>query len=255
MKRDHLDQEALAGLIERGETALDDAQWEHLATCPDCHASYADALRTLHSWHAGANDLPVPNALLRVGRGIAGAGSPASGLRPQSRRNGARLGLLFGGLAVAASLVGVLLLPPTPAGRFSAARGPGEPVFVRPVEGEVLPARHRRLEWRGVPGATGYQVQLRDDEGTTVWEGGTELTVIRLPGYVKLESRRNYKALLTVRPPDLLPPGGASVAFRTGPAWESALQRVRRPDLRAFLLGVAGLGLAVLGAVRHRVAL
>lgn len=254
MKREHLDRETLASLIEGGEPALNDLQWRHLATCADCHAAYTDALRTLHSWHAGANALAAPEELRALGRGIPGAGSRASGLHPEGRRNGSRLSLLAGGLAVAASLVGVLLLPPRPDGRVVSLRGEGEAVFVRPVEGEVIYTGHRQLEWREVPGATGYQLQLRDEQGATVWEGGTELTVIRLPESVRLQSSQNYKALLAVRPPDLIPPGGASVAFRTGGAREYALQHVRRPDLRALFLGIAGLGLISLGAARRRAA-
>ncbi len=250
--RDHLDPERLARLIDDSGTALRDAEWRHLATCVDCHAAYADALRTLHCWHAGACDLPVPVELLAAGRGVPGVALRVSDQRRRRRRTLRRINLHVGAVAVAASLACVLLLPPRPASPLPLRRGGAETVFVRPVEGEILRSGLRQMEWQAVAGATQYLVQLRDEEGRQLWEGNTDRTQIRLPAAVRLVCGRGYRAFLTVRPPDLNPPGGASVAFRAGGIWDCALQRARRPDLCALLLGIAGLGLICLGMAGRR---
>ncbi len=155
-------------------------------------------------------------------------------------------------LAIAASMVGVLFLPPRPSEGVMTVRGEGEARFTRPVEGEVVTAGACRLSWTEVPGASSYEVRVTDREGAFAWTGTTDRNRIDVPADAGLAGDADYKAVLSARPLDLLPPGRTSVAFRTGTSAAVAAHRLRRAQPWLHGLGLAGLCLGVFALVRRR---
>ncbi len=155
-------------------------------------------------------------------------------------------------LAVAASLVLALLSPPRPVGVDVTVRGEDDVVFTRPVEGEVVKVDGCRLSWTEVDGATGYTVRISSRDGSFTWQGDTDRAVLDLPDEVALAAGGSYKALLSARPADLLPPWRTSVAFEAGSSWRVAAHRLLRARHWIHGLGAAGLVLLGFAAVRRR---
>ncbi|MCC6650972.1 MAG: hypothetical protein IT348_07485 [Candidatus Eisenbacteria bacterium] len=181
--------------------------------------------------------------LAREGR-LAAAPGPGPVLvtravRPASARNS-----WLAGLAFAASLSAVFALPPRSVTDGAVTRGAADARFLRPVEGEVLASRRPTLRWTAIPGATRYHVELRDPAGRAVWSGESTSPSIRLPEPSPLARGGEYRALLSVQPADLLPPGEPSVRFRSGTPGDMAAHRLRwaHPALQGLvLLSLAGL--------------
>jgi hypothetical protein len=248
----HLDEETLARLAEGDREGLGGDDWRHLAGCPACRATFLATAEILHHWHAQPGAMPVPPDLLVAGHRV--ARKAAAGAAPIRRRRWRwqLLGAPLGGLAMAASLVAALLLPPRPTGPAVATRGVTSPDFQRPVEGEMVPASRSLLVWTPVPQATRYLIQLRDSEGTSLWEASTTDTCLRLPEALRLEPGIGYRALLSVQPADLLPPGSLSVGFRSGGAWARAWDHARRPQPSVQLLASGGLLLLSVSLLRRR---
>ena len=113
--------------------------------------------------------------------------------------------MLVAALAIAASLAGLLLLPPRPVGADLVVRGEDEARFTRPVEGEVVSVDGCRLSWTEVPGATRYQVRITDRDGDFAWTGTTVDLHIELPANIALSEGSDYKAGMNGLPPVGLP--------------------------------------------------
>ncbi|GJM44746.1 MAG: hypothetical protein DHS20C21_15880 [Gemmatimonadota bacterium] len=152
-------------------------------------------------------------------------------------------------LAWAASLAGLVLLPPRPVGDPSAVRGEGELRFVRPVEGEVLPGGDLQLRWTELTGAAEYVVEVRDSAGEVAWQGTSPVPEVKLDAGT-LSAPSEYRALLTVRPADLAGPVPASVAFRTA-SWPGVVadRATRAHRWRQILAGIATAFLLGVGVV------
>ena len=172
--------------------------------------------------------------------------------RPRKIRPRRRATPWIAGLALAASIVAVFLVPPRPVLPASEVRGPDPIRFLRPVEGEVLAASRPVLRWTAVAGASRYFVELRDQEGRSVWTGESSVPTLRLPEGISLPRNHAFKAILSVEPSDLMPPGATSVVFRRGSPWDLALHRIRWAH--PILQGVSLLALAwlVLLGIRRR---
>ncbi len=154
-----------------------------------------------------------------------------------------------GGLALAASLALVLVLPPTlpRAPGLSRAEDPG-PGFLRPVEGEVLGADTPDLKWRPIAGATAYNLEITQTDGDYGWRGRADDASVRLPAEAALPARGRFRVLLEPVPADLAPLGGVSVSFRrAGPAEVFAYRVVAAPPA-VHVLGVLGLAALAVGA-------
>lgn len=221
--------------LERSEPDLD---WTAEL---EAHVSACHACRLLVSLDAKTRELA------RSGRLEGAATAP----RPQSLRWARRRATWIAGLGLAACLAGVAFLPPRPVGAGSSVRGLDRIRFLRPVEGEVLATGRPLLRWTPIDGASRYLVEVRDRDGTSLWQGETPRPEIRLPGELSLTHGREYKALLSVQPADLVPPGHPSVLFRTGSPWSMLAHRLRwaHPLLQAAT--VLALGLVVLLGIRR----
>lgn len=183
----------------------------------DAHLTACDACRLLVSLDA------TTRTLVRDGR----LEREEVALRP--RRIGTRRPAApwIAGLSLAASIVAIVLVPPRPVLRRSDVRGP-EPIrFLRPVEGEVIAANRPVLRWTAIAGASRYFVELRDRDGRSFWTGESAVPALRLPGGISLPRGHAFKAILSVEPSDLMPPGATSVVFRRGSAWGLAMHRIR----------------------------
>ena len=247
MHHPHLDLETLARLAEGGTDGLSQEDWRHLSACEECHAAYVEAQRIVADWE-GAAPAPVDPALLERGLAV----HPKHRIDGRVVRRWSRaLSFATGGLAVAAALVCMALLPPRPIGAGPAFRGNEPARFQHPVEGEVLDAGSVHLHWSAVPGASAYRVQLRDGQGEVVYEGRSEGRSLSVPSEA-LGSSGRYRALLSTEPRDLLLPGSVSVAFRTGSLGARALHQFRWAERWILALAVAGLLLALTGLLRPR---
>ncbi len=140
--------------------------------------------------------------------------------RPVPARGAVRPLVPLTAVAWAASLAALVLLPPQPPGDLPAVRG-GELRFLRPVEGEVVPAGGLDLRWTELDGVAKYVVELYDENGRVAWEGASAVPRLDVRAG-ELPARGEYRALLSVRPADLAGPVPASVAFRTA-SWPTVL--------------------------------
>jgi len=163
----------------------------------------------------------------------------------------ARVAGVAAALAFAASLAGALFLPPRSVETDLAVRGEDEARFTRPVEGQVVPDGACRLSWTEVSGASGYEVRVTGRDGDFAWTGATDRARIDLPADAGLTAGGAYKAVLSTRPADLLPPGRSSVAFRCGTPRDVVAHRLRWAQHWIHGLGLAGLLLLALAVIRR----
>ena len=223
----HLDWETLARLVDDGETHMSDEELRHLGACDECTSAYLDAVRSLRAWH-----------------------SPPPSKHPATRFRATMVPL--GGLAVAASLVAALLLPPRATIPWEPTRGVVPAGFVAPVEGEVVRTSRGELRWTEVAGAREYHVQIRSEAGEIVWERTTADTSARWTAPGGLVANRPYRAYLSVQPADLLAPGSVSVEFRAGAQSCVLAHRLRVAARRAARGGALGLGLRAVAGRSER---
>lgn len=148
--------------------------------------------------------------------------------------------------AMAASLVCLIILPPRPVGPGIAGRGPNETRFLRPVEGEVVGGGDLTIAWTQVPDADTYRIRVTNVRNGTTWTESTKESRLVIPADTDLIQGETFRVLLSTVPADLLPPGGASVTFRTGGHLAVVSHRARRAQPVTYVLALAGLALATL---------
>lgn len=208
----------------------------HVSACHACRLLVRLDEKARELAKSGSLELPAPP----------GPAPQRPGLRPRRIHVAS-----VAGLALAACLAAILLTPPQPVtGRLS-VRGNERTRFLRPVEGEVVSASRPVLRWTPLEGASRYFVEIRDEDGAAIWQGESESATIRLPGDVPLESGRNYKALLSVQPADLLAPGQTSVLFRSDGRWREALHRLRWTHPFLQWTSLLALGVVLLAGIRR----
>ena len=85
-----------------------------------------------------------------------------------------------------------------------------------PVENATLSPKQLEFRWLGVAAATYYEVHVVTEDGSVIWLGKVDGTVVRLPDSVPMEAGRKY--FVWVRA--YLSGGGtvksAAVSFRVG---------------------------------------
>ncbi|MEN8006875.1 MAG: hypothetical protein ABFS42_07640 [Candidatus Krumholzibacteriota bacterium] len=150
-----------------------------------------------------------------------------------------------GGLAVAASLVLMLLVPPQARNGGRLVRSADDTRFLRPVEGEVINGGQPRLSWEPVPGATNYRLTVSEVGGDHEWHGETTALSLVVPAAAELPPSRSFRASLEPVPADLAQPGGVSVSFSTGDLSEFLAYRLAASSTILRLLGLAGLFMLV----------
>lgn len=156
-----------------------------------------------------------------------------------------------GWLALAASLALATLLPPgtlTGGPTRGGATGGG---FVHPVEDEVV-AGTPDLQWKAVPGATGYVVALDGVGGDHHATARTDANRLPAGKAFTLPAPGRYRAIVRTIPDDLTPPEGMSVTFRSGSRGQQFTYRIGAAPWPLRLLGLSGLLLGMSGVVRRR---
>jgi hypothetical protein len=115
-----------------------------------------------------------------------------------ARRRRMRPALLGVGIAAAAAIAGLLLLPssraPSRAGpvvRGSTAGSARALVIVAPREGQTA-SRPLVLTWRAHPDMATYKISLAQADGDSVWSAITEDTTVSLPDSVRLVPGHDY---------------------------------------------------------------
>ena len=214
---------------------------DHLAYCDACRLKQAANRHLARALQTGdltltdaATDAPQRSALRLVTQ------SPAT----------------WGGLAFAAGLTLMMILPPEPPRSSVTPRSGETPIrFLRPVQEQVVGAVPH-LAWTEIDGASGYRLILEDLEGTFRWQRVVEATSLSLPDSVAVPSPARLRAHLESVPPDLTPAGGVSVTFRTGSGLDIVKHRLHAAPLYTRLLAGLGLltaaGTAIAALLRRR---
>ncbi len=150
-----------------------------------------------------------------------------------------------GGIAIAAGLALMLLLPPT----GTVVPGDGGPTIVGPVAGEVVPGSRPTLQWTAIDGISSYRVSLTAVAGDYVWQASVSEPTARVPEDRPLPSGDRFRVAVQPVPAHLAPPGGLRSTFRTGNAGAFVLYRVRQGSLAGQILLGLGLSAVVTGAI------
>lgn len=204
---------------------------EHVAICDACRLELAIAARI--------------SGEVRAGRLL------LSGIHGRRRSRTLRLLAWAGGLAAAASVALVFLLPPSPAGPDSLRRSdPAAPHFLRPVEGEVLISGTPELSWTRVEGATSYRVLISRPDGEEVWNVTVPSTSVRLPEDVLAPDPARYRVVVEPVPVDLAGMTELNVSFRRDGVGAFVSYRLQEAPAVAWWLGIIGLlalGIGVAG--------
>ncbi len=248
----HLNARELARLVDGIHSKADAKSWRHLSTCPSCFESYSEGTRAILDWHSKPQPADVDPKLRALGKAIPNAASKHHEKPSRRFLRVDRLSMGMGMLALAGSLIAIMILPPKPIYSVEGFRGVDKVKFIRPVEGEVLSGELQVLTWEIVPEASTYEIQIRDDSGQTIWEDRSTDNTLVLQQALELESGKGYRAILSVQPADLLPPGGASVAFRCGGFREKAKHQYRYPNKNAKVMAVFGICLLTLSLIKRR---
>jgi hypothetical protein len=204
----------------------------HLTVCDACRLRRAVERRVAEGLSDGTLSLPARRRGPRAARAVAWGGA----------------------LAAAAGLALMMILPPRARDGDRLVRGPGDPQFRRPVEGEVVRGGRPTLSWAAIEGATAYRIVVDEVGGDHAWRGETAGLSIDVPAAVELPASRDYRAFLEPVPADLAQPGGVSVSFRTGDTLEFLVYRLAASPwvARAFVLaGLLGLGAGFLLGFRR----
>ncbi|HPF36774.1 MAG TPA: hypothetical protein P5571_11000 [Candidatus Krumholzibacteria bacterium] len=161
----------------------------------------------------------------------------------------------LGGLALAASLALVFLLPPSPPGSGRIQRGADDPHVTAPVADSVIRDRTPVLRWTPVDRATGYRVSVREVGGGFVWEAETSTPEIGLPAAAVLPPSSRLRVDVEPVPGHLVRGGRLQSSFRTG-SWDEYLPfrfgAAPRVVLAGALAGLAGLVVGLFGLMRGR---
>ena len=153
----------------------------HLERCTTCRRALADAVEVL---------------------GTSVTAASLSAATPSMRRR-SRLPVLAIGMALAASVAGVVVLRRAPSpltdveGR---TRNVAQPTLderisrlavIAPANGAERLGEHPAFVWRAT-GAGRYSFRLLTEDGTALWSGETADTTLTLPSHVRLERGRSY---------------------------------------------------------------
>jgi hypothetical protein len=210
---------------------------DHLTICDACRFTLATEERVIRGLQAGSLTLREP-ARPRWSRFFAGILGPSRG----------RV-LAFGGaVTLAASLVLMFLVPPSPTSGGLRRTAAGVPHFTRPVEGEVILSASPRLIWSAVPGASSYRLEVSQIGGRYEWQGESTTQSLQIPADAALLRAGRYRAILFPVPADLAGPGGISVSFARGDLGRFVGYRLGAAPRWIQILGLLGL-LAMTAAV------
>lgn len=178
-------------------------------------------------------------------------GAQDHSLAVKTARNRAAGWTWAGGLALAASLALVLLIPPRQTGRLL-VRGADSPGFIRPVEGEILHHEAPRLKWTPVAGATAYRIEITSSDQKYHWTARTKQPAVRIPRDQPLPQDEDLLAMVQTVPEDLVSLGAISVHFRREKTGGFLNYRLKAAPSAVKILGLLGLGLLGLGIYRRR---
>jgi hypothetical protein len=218
---------------------------DHLFICSACRLDLMVEERVIGGLRRAELQLGETEAVVREE-------SRSDGRQGHASRAG-RLAAIGGGLAMAASLVLMVNVPPNSRISDDLQRGQGSGAgILRPVEGEKVAGDRPEFRWLPISGATSYRVEVSEVDGPWAWTGQTELTALTLPADVALPNDGHYRALIEPVPADLSGLIAESVYFQRTGRSEFLLYRVGAAP--GWVRGLAWLSLAILGgAVLSRV--
>ncbi len=212
------------------DAALHSRLDNHLMVCDACRIRRATEARIAAGLSDGTLVLPRTRPLVA-----------------DVRRPRMRVMAWSGGLAVAASLLLLMVMSPRARDDGRIVRSADEPRFLRPVEGEVVSGGHPRLSWAPIEGASAYRLTISEVGGDYAWRGETADHNLTVPASAALPLARDYRAFLEPVPADLAQPGGVTVSFRAGDLREHTAYRLAASSPWIKVLGLAGVFL-LLGA-------
>ncbi len=185
-----------------------------------------------------------------TGSVVIGTDGDGAGMRRPSWRRPAHW-IRAGGLALAASLVLVFVLPPSTTGLDLLFRTSVEQSgILRPVEDERLVTDTPRIAWLPVAGASEYRVTIRQVDGRYRWQDVVTVPELVVPGEADLPAGARLRAIVEPVPDDLLPPGELSVTFRRTGYPRFAIYRLAAAPVPVKALLSLGLILVIFGLGR-----
>jgi len=200
---------------------------DHLSICDACRLTLLVEGRIEGGLRAG-------EWALEGGRSV----RPATGSRTRKST------VFAGGLALAASLVLMLILPPAARAPLGVVRGDTAGMgFVRPVESEVLVTSRPDFRWTPIAGATAYRIEVSQVDGPWFWSGRTGRAELRLPAESALPPRGSFRAMVQTIPADLSGLADVTVSFRRGAFGAFLSYRAAASPLWVKFLACGGLAL------------
>ena len=160
-----------------------------------------------------------------------------------------------GGLALAACLALIFILPPVQPNDAMILRGDDDPVVESPLPDVVIHDRTPQISWTKLDRATKYKVSVRDIDGDYQWSGETTSNSISVADISALPPSSRLRVRVETVPAHAAPDGGLQSSFRTGSLREfvgfrlgSAPRRLRY----GALLGSLGLLVGLASFLRFR---
>lgn len=200
----------------------------HLTFCADCRMKKRLSMETARGLSEGKLKLPRRSNVVGLSRSMT-----ASGL-----------------LALAASVLLVFLLPPVAPHEKMAVRGADEgQAILRPVPDEILHDTNPLIVWQELPEATSFTVRIEGVDNGYRWEQKSSDTKIQIPAGMELPVSERFRVFVEPVPAYLAPAGGWRSSFSTAPLVPFVKYRLGAAPALARGLGLASLGLLLLGAV------
>jgi len=204
-------------------------------------------LRHCHHCSACASTRAVSQAVDQaVQAGIVGGTPPKRTLR--AGRSQWSVGI--GGLAMAASIALIVMLPPRDFSREAVTRSSGgSPAILSPVTDEVIASSQPTIRWSPLDRARSYDVAVTTEAGVTIWSTSTASTSVRVPAESALGAPGRYRVMIEPVPSHLVPGRVFGSSFVLGNRRSAAVDRIQRSRVWVRLVGILGLGTAMAGLI------
>jgi hypothetical protein len=148
----------------------------------------------------------------------------------------------FGGLAVAASLALIMLLPPSADTMRAPTRAAmPQAEIIRPVTDEVVATSRPTIRWTPLERAREYHVVVTTEAGNELWRTRTEATEARPGRDDGIDAPGRYRIWIEPVPKTLAATGSFGGSFVRGSIWEAARWRMAHAAMWVVSLGVLGL--------------
>jgi hypothetical protein len=161
----------------------------------------------------------------------------------------------FSGLALAASLALIFIIPPSLPNSNMVVRGGDDPEIISPLPDVVIHDRTPHIQWTTMERANKYRVSVRTVDGQYSWSSETTAAEVTIPDESHLPASARLRVSVEPIPAHAAPDGAIRSSFRTG-SWREFLGfrvgAAPREILAGALLGGLGLLIGLATLLKHR---